>query len=283
MGTKTTDFWEAKKYSQNSTLQYRAFMSLINQHHFCGNEHVLDIGCGDGKLSVQLAKMFSSGTVLAIDKSEHMIEFAESNAKASNLSFRLCDVQNLTSLRQKFDVIVSSFALHWVPDKLKAFQEIKECLMPDGKVFLIMPYRNPVTAKIREDMIKTDKWKEYFVDFVDPSVCMEDRFYEQYAITAGLELYTYNLAPVTTYFPNVSALKDFLATLTPHLSCLPNETLKEQFMDELVSDYLAKVPANANGSCSITYIYASLFAGKPAIELHQQSVSQSRSALMAKL
>ncbi|KAF5431048.1 Cyclopropane fatty-acyl-phospholipid synthase [Candidatus Methanophagaceae archaeon] len=60
-----------------------------------GNERVFDIGCGDGKVTAEIAKQLPNGSVLGIDKSEEMILFAQENfpsRKYHNLSF---EVQNI--------------------------------------------------------------------------------------------------------------------------------------------------------------------------------------------
>ena len=60
-----------------------------------GNERVFDIGCGDGKVTAEIAKQLPNGSVLGIDKSEEMIRFAQENfpsKKYNNLSF---EVQNI--------------------------------------------------------------------------------------------------------------------------------------------------------------------------------------------
>jgi trans-aconitate 2-methyltransferase len=247
--------WDAHKYSTNSAVQYRIAMAVLAEHAFSGDEAVLDGGCGDGKITHQLALRVPKGRVVGIDSSESMIQFAqETHAAQANLSFALKDV---TSLRytNEFDLAVSTFCLQWVPEKLTAFRGIRNSLRPGGKMILVMPLRNPKIASLRTQMIREARWNDYFVDYVDPSDCADDVQYETYAKTAGFTINSYLIDATSADFNSVTAFADFLAALTPHLDRLPGEDEKRAFMEELVSRYLEIMPPTRQKACRATYVY----------------------------
>ncbi len=63
-------------------------MAVLAGYSFNGNEAVLDVGCGDGRVSHQLSLRVPEGRVVGIDSSASMIEFARANhASQRNLSF----------------------------------------------------------------------------------------------------------------------------------------------------------------------------------------------------
>ncbi|HXL97676.1 MAG TPA: class I SAM-dependent methyltransferase, partial [Steroidobacteraceae bacterium] len=160
-------------------------MAVLAEHTFNGDEAVLDAGCGDGKITQQLALRVPKGRVVGIDSSESMIRFAQqTHAAQGNLSFALKDV---TSLRytNEFDVAVSTFCLQWVPDKLTAFRGVRNSLRQGGKMILVMPFRNPEIASLRKQMTREARWNDYFVDYVDPSDCADDVQYETCAKRSG--------------------------------------------------------------------------------------------------
>ncbi|QLH43742.1 MAG: class I SAM-dependent methyltransferase [Coxiellaceae bacterium] len=72
-----TSHWDSQKYSENSTMQYAQSMAMIEQYPFQGDEAILDIGCGDGKITYQIALRVPKGKVLGVDNSEDMIHFAQ--------------------------------------------------------------------------------------------------------------------------------------------------------------------------------------------------------------
>jgi release factor glutamine methyltransferase len=71
---------------------------------------ILDIGTGSGCIAISLAKNLSNAKVSAIDVSEKALEMAKKNAEINevNVNFILADVLKLSTLQQKYDVIVSN-------------------------------------------------------------------------------------------------------------------------------------------------------------------------------
>ncbi len=75
---------------------------MIAELSLSGNEEILDLGCGDGGLTEQLAQLVPDGKVLGIDASEGMIATAK-NRMQSNLSFMQMDI-NTIDFQNMFDV-----------------------------------------------------------------------------------------------------------------------------------------------------------------------------------
>ena len=68
--------WNAADYAANSAVQQTWARELIAQLHLRGDEHVLDVGCGDGKVTAEIARAVPTGSVTGIDASPEMIRFA---------------------------------------------------------------------------------------------------------------------------------------------------------------------------------------------------------------
>jgi len=237
-------------------------MSFFSHYSFIGNEEVLDIGCGDGKITASLATQIPAGKIIGIDSSDSMINYAREYYKdQKNISFEHVDVQAI-SYQKKFDLIVSSFCLQWVPDKKLAFHKITEALKPNGRALLIMPCRNKEMAKIRSEMIAEEKWKAYFEDYFDQSVYVNDSNYDTYALNSGLDIISYEDETISLTFENVFKLRDFLKPITANLSRLPTENLKNEFIDEVIAHYLNIHPLKQNGECVIAYDCIKLYGQK---------------------
>jgi trans-aconitate methyltransferase len=69
--------WDAEDYEKNSSAQQKWARELIKKLKLNVNEYILDIGCGDGKVTSEIASILNNGHVLGIDSSKDMIELAQ--------------------------------------------------------------------------------------------------------------------------------------------------------------------------------------------------------------
>jgi trans-aconitate 2-methyltransferase len=106
--------FDGEKYRQASIHQKEWGMQLIVELPLNGRERILDLGCGDGALTAQLASRVPDGFVLGIDSAPSMIAAASHHARP-NLRFELLDMREL-NYDEEFDVVFSNSALHWVKD-----------------------------------------------------------------------------------------------------------------------------------------------------------------------
>ena len=88
----------------------------------------MDIGCGDGKITAELAKCLPNGRAVGIDSSAQMIKLAQNTFPKQdypNLSFQVMDARKLI-FQNEFDMIFSNAALHWIVDQKAVLQVFKE-------------------------------------------------------------------------------------------------------------------------------------------------------------
>lgn len=124
--------FDGKKYKEASIHQKEWGTKVINDLPFRGDEKVLDLGCGDGVLTSQIASLLPRGYVLGIDASQGMIRTAQEH-KVDNLEFQQMDIDAM-SFVDAFDVVFSNAALHWVKDHKRLWQNVYMALRPDGIV-----------------------------------------------------------------------------------------------------------------------------------------------------
>jgi ubiquinone/menaquinone biosynthesis C-methylase UbiE len=101
-------------------------------------ESVLDIACGMGLVSFEaLAKLGETGRLLGTDISDKMVEMASALAaeKGDNrVQFTRMDAEELDLEDHSFDVALCSLGLMYVPDPVKALQEMHRVLKPSGRI-----------------------------------------------------------------------------------------------------------------------------------------------------
>ncbi len=122
--------FNGESYKQSSTHQKEWGNKIIAEFDLRGSEHILDLGCGDGALTAQLAELVPQGWVLGIDASKGMIQSAQKLAKP-NLRFELQDINALNYIEQ-FDLIFSNATLHWVKDHPRLLENCLRSLKPNG-------------------------------------------------------------------------------------------------------------------------------------------------------
>jgi ubiquinone/menaquinone biosynthesis C-methylase UbiE len=104
---------------------------------------VLDLGCGPGFFSIELAQMVGkSGRVIAADLQEGMLRKIGEKIQGTELEERIklhkCETNKL-GLSENVDFVLAFYMVHEVPDKQGFFNEIKSILKPNGHVLIIEP------------------------------------------------------------------------------------------------------------------------------------------------
>ncbi len=123
--------FDGRRYRDASVHQKRWGGRIISELPLRGDERILDLGCGDGALTAELAARVPDGSVLGIDASEGMIQVAEKNA-LPNLRFQLLDINELASLPETFDLVFSNATLHWVKDHATLLDNVYNLLNDEG-------------------------------------------------------------------------------------------------------------------------------------------------------
>lgn len=110
---------------------------------------ILDLGCGEGEMSMFFAEN-GAKSVLGLDISSNMLKEAERNNRFENVEFRRMSMEELSCLNQKFDMIFSSLAFHYVEDFQKLMNDISS-LLNEGGILIFSQEHPVVTATILKE------------------------------------------------------------------------------------------------------------------------------------
>jgi len=123
--------FDGEKYKRASEQQKAWGRKLIAELQFRGGEKILDLGCGDGVLTAEMAKFVPDGFVLGIDASESMIETARKDHAGANVRFELLDIDAI-DFESEFDLVFSNATLHWVKDHRMLLKNVFKALKNRG-------------------------------------------------------------------------------------------------------------------------------------------------------
>lgn len=119
---------------------------------------VLDIGCGSGFFSTEMAKMVGdSGMVIAADLQEGMLRLLKNKIQGTKIEERIrlhkCE-ENKIGISEKVDFALAFYMVHEVPDQKNLFKEVMSALKPNGKFLIVEPKYFHVSKR---DFEKTQK------------------------------------------------------------------------------------------------------------------------------
>lgn len=116
-------------------------------------ERVLELGAGTGHLARELAELVGrDGALLATDVAPAMVELIEQKlADVPQASAAVVDAAAIAGPAEEYDVVVSRMGLMFVPEPLRALQEVRRVLRPGGRLATAVwadASRNPWMASV---------------------------------------------------------------------------------------------------------------------------------------
>jgi len=213
--------WDAKFYKEQAGLQENAALRILKRISFNGDERVLDIGSGDGKITKKIAEMVPGGEVIGIDPSREMINEALADySHIPNLNF-LQEGAESFNFEKKFDLITSFFVLHWVKNHGMVLKNVKSALKKGGKIlFLMVSGGDPKIGEVFE----RDHWKPRIEKhFSKKFSIITEKDYHRLLDRYGFEKICVELIGLTYRFDNIKELADYFMTWLPYATGLFHE------------------------------------------------------------
>ncbi|MBA3723195.1 MAG: methyltransferase domain-containing protein [Parachlamydiaceae bacterium] len=252
----------AADYQKNSGLQWDWAIESLKRFEFNPNDKVLDVGCGDGKITALIAYQVSQGIAVGMDISEKMIKQASLISKNENLIFFQGNANNIP-FRGQFDKVVSFCTLHWVLDQKHAINSMKECLKQNGAMLLVLPGKAPNNlATLSEKIANSKKWSEYFPVFKQERVYFTSSEYIELLKEAKLDIQSIVETESITVYKSKKALIDWIKPLVNFIDHLKPD-LQANFIEEVADQMILNDPPYSDGSIPIRHIKIEVVAVKP--------------------
>ena len=248
--------WDAADYAEQSAGQQKWAEELLAKLNLSGSEHILDIGCGDGKVSCSLAQNVPQGKVVAIDLSEDMIALAQTYySDIENISFQQSSATDFV-YAESFDAIFSNAALHWVHDHITVLSNCHQSLRKGGEILFQMGGKGNAVEFITQinHVMSLEKWKSYFIGFSFPFSFNSIESYAQWLKQTGFQARRIELIDKDIQHKGKDGLAGYFRTAwLPYTTAVP-ENKREEFINYVVERYLEKYPVDSMGNTHVNMV-----------------------------
>lgn len=232
--------FSGEKYDQSSHTQLKQGAELIGQIDIEDDIHVLDVGCGNGRTTIDLYQKNTSITIDAFDFSESMIETAVKNRvdhgiPENQIHFYVMDAMELDS-ENKYDLVFSNATLHWMVDSKSMYQKLYNSLVNGGKLAVHQGgyecYKG-LHEKVKKAIDALDLHM-YYRNWQYPVYYPTKEEYSDMLMTIGFT--NVHVKSVETDGREYSNLVENFANagMLPYLSCLPEENLRKKLKQEYI-------------------------------------------------
>jgi trans-aconitate methyltransferase len=239
--SRLVERWDGRDYERQSSHQREWGGGLVAELLLRGDERILDLGCGDGSLTRQLAALVPRGSVLGVDAAPEMLEAARGKY-APNMTVERLDITDL-HFEAEFDLVFSNATLHWIHHHGALLSRIHRALRPGGILRaqfgadgncpnLIECVHRQMAIPLFAEALAGFRWPWYFPSLADyEGLLGASPFTEWRAWTENRD----------RHFPTAEAIVGWIdnPSLIPFMQALPVD-LRKPFRDGVVEAMLAR-------------------------------------------
>jgi trans-aconitate methyltransferase/uncharacterized OsmC-like protein len=239
--------WDAADYHAHASAQIAWGRELHARLALQESETVFDLGCGDGRLTAELAERVPTGRVYGLDADPDMIAFARRTSTRDNLVFVEGDVRTF-SFTERASRIISTACLHWIEDHEAVLRRCREHLEPGGRILFQMGGRGNCAGILAAAAEAAGPhWSAHLEPYATPWHFYGPEEYEAWLPRSGFRLVRAELYPKDMIHEGAEALGAWIRTTwMPILGRLP-EACRADFIAAVVAHYLRTHPLDAQG------------------------------------
>ena len=259
--------WNPEEYAKHSTAQLAWARELIARLKLGGDESVLDIGSGDGKVTAEIAAALPRGRVVGLDASPQMVEFARARhggGRHVNLEFVCMDARQI-DLKPPFDIVFSNAALHWIDDHAAVLKRIGQALRGGGRLIISCGGRGNAAEMLEvvHAVIALCRWRKYFEGLAFPYYFYGPDQYVRWLPEAGLSPLRVELVPKDMLHRGAEGLAGWIrSTWLPFTERVPDPG-RDEMIQEIATEYVKRYPPDAQGNVHVKMVRLEVEAMKP--------------------
>jgi trans-aconitate 2-methyltransferase len=131
--------WNPEQYGKFGAEREAPVADLVKLIAAVSGMRVVDLGCGPGRITRQLAGALPQATMIGIDSSPAMLSAASASGGAEYVEGTIEAFADGGVVDGDFDLIFSNSALHWVPDHAAVLPKLAARLRPGGQIAVQLP------------------------------------------------------------------------------------------------------------------------------------------------
>jgi trans-aconitate 2-methyltransferase len=246
--------WSATQYLKFGDERTRPSRDLAARIEGVNVRRVVDLGCGPGNSTAVLAERWPHAELTGLDNSPRMIEAARLAYPGwrwveSDIGQWAQGAQGAADGTERFDVIFSNAALHWVPDHAVLLPQLMARVAPGGVLAFQMPARDSPAHRLMRTMAASDLWRDslpagrvvqwhshqpaFYYDVLAPHASRLDLWETEYVHVMD------DAAAIVEWYRGTG--------LRPYLDALNTEAERERFAGQYLEGILELYPRRADG------------------------------------
>jgi trans-aconitate 2-methyltransferase len=255
--------WNAERYHQISSPQQAWGRRILERLALAGHEHVLDLGCGTGRITGEIASRVPRGRVVGLDRSDAMLTTARPwlREHAPSVALVLGDGAALP-FQRAFDAVFSGATFHWIHDHGALFRSIITALRPGGRLVAQCGGAGNLAQLLGRAarLMRDPRFARYFDEWTDQTYYSDVESAVARMRKAGFVDIEASLEPAPTPFDSPAEFQEFIANVCVryHVARLPARE-RELYLRELTVAAAADAPP-----LTLDYWRLNLSARRPA-------------------
>ena len=234
--------WNAQSYHKVSNPHMTWGAAVLARLDLRGNETVIDVGCGTGRLTAELLERLPDGSVIALDRSRNMLEQAKTFLApqfGDRVTYVEADLNAVEpgDIASDLDLVFSTATFHWLPDHDRLFRWTHSVLKPHGWL-VAQCGGGPNLARLKDRMSRLTsepRFAPYLNGWAGPWNFQNDIATAARLGRLGFDEIETGLIYAPAVMDNAAAFREFIDTVvfSQHLIRLPDDATRNAFLDAL--------------------------------------------------